>query len=208
MRQHVARTRLLRFLPLEAASSQLVVSSDLGELEASMAGICTVPRPRPVAWGSWAGISPPSIDLTDHGGGLVVAVGGRPRDAWAPLLRPPTHTGLGRSHVRSALGRWKVHGAPYVRLARLGPRSISPCFYGLARPSIGYRAGRLRRSPCQGSRFMVPIDDPEHNMYVSSFKLSICDRRADRPVSGCSFTVRSARRSQIERYPMDGRARP
>ena len=89
MRQHVARTRLLRFLPLEAASSQLVVSSDLGELEASMAGICTVPRPRPVAWGSWAGISPPSIDLTDHGGGLVVAVGGRPRDAWAPLLRPP-----------------------------------------------------------------------------------------------------------------------
>ena len=191
MRQHVARTRLLRFLLLEAASSQLVVSSDLGELEASMAGICTVPRPRPVAWGSWAGISPPSIDLTDHGGGLVVAVGGRPRDAWAPLLRPPTHTGLGRSHVRSALGRWKVHGAPYVRLARLGPRSISPCFYGLARPSIGYRAGRLRRSPCQGSRFMVPIDGPEHNMYVSSFKLSICDRRADRPVSGCSFTVRA-----------------
>ena len=163
-----------------------------------MAGICTVPRPRPVAWGSWAGISPPSIDLTDHGGGLVVAVGGRPRDAWAPLLRPPTHTGLGRSHGRSALGRRKVHGAPYVRLARLGPRSISPCFYGLARPSIGYRAGRLRRSPCQGSRFIVPIDGPEHNMYVSSFKLSIRDRRADRPVSGCSFTVRSARRSQIE----------
>ena len=147
-----------------------------------MAGICTVPRPRPVAWGSWAGISPPSIDLTDHGGGLVVAVGGRPRDAWAPLLRPPTHTGLGRSHVRSALGRWKVHGAPYVRLARLGPRSISPCFYGLARPSIGYRAGRLRRSPCQGSRFMVPIDGPEHNMNVSSIKLSICDRRAERTV--------------------------
>ena len=29
---------------------------------------------------------------------------------------------------------------------------------------------------------MVPFDDPEHNMYVSSFKLSICDRRADRPV--------------------------
>ena len=45
---------------------------------------------------------------------------------------------------------------------------------------------------------MVLIDGPEHNMYVSSFKLSICDRRADRPVSGCSFTVRSARRSQIE----------
>ena len=155
-----------------------------------MAGICTVPRPRPVAWGSWAGISPPSIDLTDHGGGLVVAVGGRPRDAWAPLLRPPTHTGLGRSHGRSALGRRKVHGAPYMRLARLGPRSISPCFYGLAWPSIGYRTGRLRRSPCQGSRFMVLIDDPEHNMYVSSLKLSICDRRADRPVSGCSFTVK------------------
>ena len=77
-----------------------------------MAGICTVARPRPVVWGSWAGISPPSIDLTDHGGGLVVAVGGRPRDAWAPLLRPPTHTGLGRAHVRSALGQWKVHGAP------------------------------------------------------------------------------------------------
>ena len=60
-----------------------------------MAGICTVPKPRPVDWGNWAGIIPPSIDLTDHGGGLVVAVGGRPRDAWAPLLRPPTHTGLG-----------------------------------------------------------------------------------------------------------------
>ena len=144
MRQHVARTRLLRFLPLEAASSQLVVSSDLGELEASMAGICTVPRPRPVAWGSWAGISPPSIDLTDHGGGLVVAVGGRPRDAWAPLLRPPTHTGLGRSHVRSALGRWKVHGAPYVRLARFGPRSISPCFL---RPRAAVH--RVPRRPSQ-----------------------------------------------------------
>ena len=154
-----------------------------------MAGICTVPRPRPVAWGSWAGISPPSIDLTDHGGGLVVAVGGRPRDAWAPLLRPPTHTGLRRSHGRSALGRWKVHGAPYVRLARLGPRSISPCFYGLARPSIGYRAGRLRRSPCQGSRFMVSIDGPEHNMYVSPFKLSICDRRAERTVKEQPDTV-------------------
>ena len=166
-----------------------------------MAGICTVPRPRPVAWGSWAGISPPSIDLTDHGGGLVVAVGDRPRDAWAPLLRPPTHTGLGRSHVRSALGRWKVHGAPYVRLARLGPRSISPCFYGLARPSIGYRAGRLRRSPCQGSRFMVPIDDPEHNMYVSSFKLSICDRRADRPVKehASTRTLRSSRAAPGQR---------
>ena len=158
-----------------------------------MAGICTVPRPRPVAWGSWAGIIPPSIDLTDHGGGLVVAVGGRPRDAWAPLLRPPTHTGLGRSHGRSALGRRKVHGAPYVRLARLGPRSISPCFYGLARPSIGYRAGRLRRSPCQGSRFMVPIDGPEHNMYVSSFKLSICDRRAERTVKEQPDTYRPPR---------------
>ena len=109
-----------------------------------MAGIRTVLRPRPVDWGNWAGIIPPSIDLTDHGGGLVVAVGGRPRDAWAPLLRPPTHTGLGRSHVRSALGRWKVHGAPYVRLARLGPRCISPCFYGLARPSI-----RVPRRPSQ-----------------------------------------------------------
>ena len=188
MRQHVARTRLLRFLPLEAASSQLAVSSDFGELEASMAGICTVPRPRPVAWGSWAGISPPSIDLTDHGGGLVVAVGGRPRDAWAPLLRPPTHTGLGTARGRSALGRWKVHGAPYVRLARLGPRCISPCFYGLARPSIGYCAGRLRRSPCHGSRFMVPIDGPEHNMYMSSFKLSICDRRAEPTVPRCNPT--------------------
>ena len=121
MRQHVARTRLLRFLPLEAASSQLVVSSDLGELEASMAGICTVSRPRPVAWDSWAGISPPSIDLTDHGGGLVVAVGGRPRDAWAPLLRPPTHTGLGRSHGRSALGRRKVHGGARWNMVTLRP---------------------------------------------------------------------------------------
>ena len=157
-----------------------------------MAGIRTVLRPRPVDWGNWAGIIPPSIDLTDHGGGLVVAVGGRPRDAWAPLLRPPTHTGLETARGRSALGRWKVHGAPYVRLARLGPRCISPCFYGLARPSIGYRAGRLRRSPCRGSRFMVPIDGPEHNMYVSSFKLSICDRRAERTVKEQPDTGRSA----------------
>ena len=34
---------------------------------------------------------------------------------------------------------------------------------------------------------MVPIDGPEHNMYVSIFKLSICDRRADRPVSGAHW---------------------
>ena len=145
MRQHVARTRLLRFLPLEAASSQLAVSSDFGELEASMAGIRTVLRPRPVDWGNWAGIIPPSIDLTDHGGGLVVAVGGRPRDAWAPLLRPPTHTGLGRSHVRSALGRWKVHGAPYVRLARFGPRG--PFHRVFLRPRAAVH--RVPRRPSQ-----------------------------------------------------------
>ena len=37
--QHVSRYRLLRFKSLQAASSQLAVSSDIGELEASMAGI-------------------------------------------------------------------------------------------------------------------------------------------------------------------------
>ena len=40
---------------------------------------------------------------------------------------------------------------------------------------------------------MVPIDGPEHNMYMSSFKLSICDRRAERTVKerdeGLKFTV-------------------
>ena len=101
----------------------------------------------------------------------------------------------------SALTDSARRGAPYVRLARFGPRSISPCFYGLARPSIGYRAGRLRRSPCQGSRFMVLIDGPEHNMYVSSFKLSICDRRADRPVKehASTRTLRSSRAAPGQR---------
>ena len=41
---------------------------------------------------------------------------------------------------------------------------------------------------------MVLIDDPEHNMYVSSLKLSICDRRAERTVKerdeGLKFIAR------------------
>ena len=125
----VARDRLLRLLALEAAGSQSVVSGESGQLEVAMAAIWYVPRPRLVAWGSCDDLSFASIDLTVHRGGLVVGVGGRPRVAWAPLPRLPTHTAPGRTHVRSAPDRREVGGAPLVRLARLGPRAISPCFY-------------------------------------------------------------------------------
>ena len=94
-----------------------------------MAAIWYVPRPRLAAWGSCDDLSFASIDLTVHRGGLVVGAGGRPRVAWAPLPRLPTHTAPGRTHVRSAPDRREVGGAPLVRLARLGPRAISPCFY-------------------------------------------------------------------------------
>ena len=195
----VARDRLLRLLALEAAGSQSVVSGESGQLEVAMAAIWYVPRPRLVAWGSCDDLSFASIDLTVHRGGLVVGAGGRPRVAWAPLPRLPTHTAPGRTHVRSAPDRREVGGAPLVRLARLGPRAISPCFYEtsiLEQPSAGYHAGRLRRSHCQGSRFISPTSGPKRalrctlNMCASSAKLSICDCRADRPASGRSFTVR------------------
>ena len=101
----VARDRLLRLLALEAAGSQSVVSGESGQLEVAMAAIWYVPRPRLVAWGSCDDLSFASIDLTVHRGGLVVGAGGRPRVAWAPLPRLPTHTAPGRPHGRSAPDR-------------------------------------------------------------------------------------------------------
>ena len=127
---------------------------------------------------SFASIEGSICDLTVHHGGLVVGAGGRPRVAWAPLPRLPTHTAPGRIHVRSAPDRREVGGAPLVRLARLGPRAISPCFYEtstLEQPSAGYHAGRLRRSHCQGSRFISPTSGPKRNMCASSAKFSIRD---------------------------------
>ena len=172
----VARDRLLRLLALEAAGSQSVVSGESGQLEVAMAAIWYVPRPRLVAWGSCDDLSFASIDLTVHRGGLVVGAGGRPRVAWAPLPRLPTHTAPGRTHVRSAPDRREVGGAPLVRLARLGPRAVF--LRDLEQPSAGYHAGRLRRSHCQGSRFTIsPTSGPKRNMCASSAKLSICNRR-------------------------------
>ena len=141
-----------------------------------MAAIWYVPRPRLVAWGSCDDLSFASIDLTVHRGGLVVGAGGRPRVAWAPLPRLPTHTAPGRTHVRSAPDRREVGGAPLVRMARLGPRAVF--LRDLEQPSAGYHAGRLRRSHCQGSRFTIsPTSGPKRNMCASSAKLSICNRR-------------------------------
>ena len=144
------------------------------------------------AWGSCDDLSFASIDLTVHRGGLLG--GGCGRSAASRVGAAPAaahaHCSWENSCEKRARPPRGRRGASGAFGAPRSESHFTVFLRDLEQPSAGYHAGRLRRSHCQGSRFISPTSGPKRNMCASSAKLSICDCRADRTASSHSFTVR------------------